>query len=297
MLKDLRLTNRVNQIWDTSGIDSPESCLDPRHYKSYPYSVQYHYNSRGFRDQEWPTNIQNAVWAIGDSFTVGLGSAVAHTWPWLLQQQLEQRVINVSMDGASNNWIARRGRQIIEQTTPAMVVLQWSHIERREHGDTDYANKRWLLHYNSVKTPDWPACPELQDWNSLPEPIITELLTQHDQAWRHGISDEQLRLGHIKSTDEQDVANTLECMHRIESAAGTDTCIIHSFIPDFAVGPALDQIMSAVISENWNFVPPIQVLDLARDGYHYDVLTAKKFVNDLLAQDCVGNLVQSCAKY
>ena len=76
ILPDFTISSKINQNWAYSGMDSPDLCLDSKHFKSYPYSVSYQYNSRGYRDHEWPDDLQNAVWCIGDSFTVGIGSPV-----------------------------------------------------------------------------------------------------------------------------------------------------------------------------------------------------------------------------
>ena len=135
ILQDLVLSSRINQCWDTSGLDSYEQCLDQQWYKSYPHQISYQYNSRGFRDSEWPSaidDLQNSIWCIGDSFTVGLGSPIEHTWPYLLQKNTGKRTINISMDGASNDWIAGRVLEINKEICPNIIVTQWSYLHRRE---------------------------------------------------------------------------------------------------------------------------------------------------------------------
>lgn len=139
ILPDLILRRRQNQTWQYSGIDSRENCCDLDHFLNYPKYIDYQYNSRGFRDQEWPNRIEdlvNAIWCIGDSFTVGIGVPFEHTWFQILQQQSGQRCINISLDGASNDWIARRTSQIIQAVNPQNIVIHWSFIERRENSNT-----------------------------------------------------------------------------------------------------------------------------------------------------------------
>jgi hypothetical protein len=138
ILPDFVLTSRVNTQMDYNGIDSIESCVNLKHFKNYPYKVNYVYNSRGFRDAEWPDSVEelkNAIWCIGDSFTSGVGSPLEHTWPYLLQQKTGRRCINVSMDGASNEWIARKTQAIIEEINPIDIVIMWSYSHRREIKD------------------------------------------------------------------------------------------------------------------------------------------------------------------
>lgn len=147
-LPDLTLTTRANQIWQHSGLDHPNKCLRPRHFDSYAHLVSYHYNSRGFRDQEWPCDLdqlKTAIWCVGDSFTVGLGQPLEHTWPQVLARRTARRTINVSMDGASNNWIARRARLIIEQIQPQHMIIMWSYQHRREDQNTDLIDEARAL--------------------------------------------------------------------------------------------------------------------------------------------------------
>lgn len=135
VLPDLFLPRRQNQNWKFSGIDSRESCVNLDHFLNYPYSIDYQYNSRGFRDSEWPNSIQelqNSVWCLGDSFTVGIGVPIDHTWVKILEKKLSKRCINVSLDGGSNDWIARRAGQILSDVRPTTMIFHWSYIERRE---------------------------------------------------------------------------------------------------------------------------------------------------------------------
>lgn len=150
LLPDFILPSRVNQVWDRSGIDSYPSCLDKKHYSNYPHPVIYQYNSRGFRDQEWPDNInelQQSIWCVGDSFTVGLGSPATHTWSYLLEQKTNRRTINISMDGASNSWIARKAVGIFKEIKPVTIVIHWSYIDRRELDDPTLNDEDRRLQY------------------------------------------------------------------------------------------------------------------------------------------------------
>jgi hypothetical protein len=121
ILPDFQLSSRANQQWQYSGIDTLEHCSNKQHFLSYPHLVEYVYNQRGFRDEEWPDSLdelKNAIWCVGDSFTVGIGQPFAHIWPQVLSKSLARRTINVSMDGASNDWIFRKACQIIDKINP-----------------------------------------------------------------------------------------------------------------------------------------------------------------------------------
>jgi hypothetical protein len=136
VLSDLRLDSRANQTWQYSGFDSPEYALDPLEFDMYLWAVQYCYNSRGFRGPEWPDNLEQAIWCVGDSFTLGMGAPIEHSWPSLLQSITGRNCINISMDGASNQWISRRAQQIYLEIKPQWICVQWSFIHRRESQDS-----------------------------------------------------------------------------------------------------------------------------------------------------------------
>lgn len=265
-------------------MDTAENCQDREHFHSYPHHIEYQYNSRGFRDDEWPTDtaeLERAIWCVGDSFTVGVGSPINHTWPWLLQQRMGRRTINVSMDGASNNWIARQASQILQQVAPHTMIMHWSYLHRREGFKhiADETKSRFLLHYENIRAPDWPRVTDIEQFSMLPAAIQQELMTQHDQSWRQNVYDEDLRLWQIGTDLRQDITNTLDCVHLVEDQAAS-TRIIHSFIPDFAVGHEQDFYNS--LRTKQIAVSHFRPLDLARDGHHYDIKTAEYFVGQLL---------------
>lgn len=87
-------------------------------------------------------DLQESVWCLGDSFTVGLGQPWEQTWPQILQKKIKRRTINVSMDGASNDWIARRALQIISEVAPRHIVIVWSYTHRRESTGPGYSDEK-----------------------------------------------------------------------------------------------------------------------------------------------------------
>lgn len=255
VLLDFILPSRVNQLWKYSGIDSK--------HNNYPYPVSYQYNDRGFRDYPWPEDLVNPVWCLGDSFTVGIGCPVEHTWPYLLGN-----TVNVSMDGASNYWIARKACRVLEEINPKVMIIQWSFITRGESKDTSLNDEdRRLQYYNLDLTP-------------------AELLD-----------------------------NFAALVQQVESSRQT-TRVIHSFIPGWAIGESVQAEWNKLRGPDWpvvptdawttlveqelinfgqynffktyskllnsiEYVPEIVKLDLARDNFHYDRLTAQAFVDSI----------------
>jgi hypothetical protein len=132
LLSDVINESKLNFRETESGIDSFKRCPDKTWFKNYSYEIIYNYNSRGFRDNEWPNDLKNVVWCIGDSFTTGIGVPYEHTWTYLLAKEIPQKVINVSMDGASNDYIARMSCAINKEINPFAIIHHWSYTHRRE---------------------------------------------------------------------------------------------------------------------------------------------------------------------
>ena len=104
--------NKINLKELESGLDSLEHCLNKAHFLDYKKPITYEYNSRGFRDQEWPNDLSDVVWCIGDSFTSGIGQPFEETWPKVLENKIKKRCINLGLDGCSNDHIAHMAKEI-----------------------------------------------------------------------------------------------------------------------------------------------------------------------------------------
>jgi hypothetical protein len=268
-------------------MDMPEHCWQPQHFNTYPHTVIYQFNSRGFRDDEWPQDLDQAIWCLGDSFTVGFGSPREHTWPWLLGEHTLLRTINISMDGASNDWIARRGCQILSAVKPELLVIQWSYTHRRELPIQDTAaeiNQRWRQFYQDIRAQHWPNCESFESFSDLPLGIQKEI--QQDPYWPTLITadDHNRRLDNPGRdailNDDLNCENFFENVHRIESAKDR-TQIIHTFIPGFTPDSArMHEILEFRMPGLW--LPEIRQQDFARDGHHYDIITATCLVDDII---------------
>lgn len=146
-MNEFVLTETANAFEGNCGIDSLEHCKDIAHYKMYSKSVIYSYNSFGYRDEEWPADLTDVIWCVGDSFTVGLGQPNNETWPNLVSKQTRKRTINISMNGASNDWISRRVQSIIDNFNPSIILIQWSYCHRRENADTTISDEDRKIHF------------------------------------------------------------------------------------------------------------------------------------------------------
>ena len=281
ILPDFILHSQINLRSDYNGMDDLYDinwALDQDQFARYKFAVDYKYNSRGFRDSEWPVDLKKSIWCIGDSFTVGIGSPLSHTWPNILQSQLKHRTINVSMDGGSNQWMTRKALRIIQEIAPETIIIHWSFLHRRENDYYVVLDKNWKDFYNNIKDTSWPTCPDIDYIDTLPKFILDEL-KNHDQSWRKSVSDEDLKIHYIRSTDESDIALTIDCINKIEEHKGNCN-VIYSVIPNFCANEYKAEFFNK-LPANIKFIPEFEQLDFARDAYHYDIKTAASFVDQI----------------
>jgi hypothetical protein len=200
---------------------------------------------------------------VGDSFTVGLGAPAQHTWPAVLQRRTGRRCINVSLDGASNNWIARTALAILSEFPTADVVVHWSFLHRREIDLNTALQKKFNLFYNNVRDSSWPNC-TFAEFDQLPRHIQLELTQMH--GWNTDIFGDDRVTQYIYSDHNQDIENTKTCIQQLPST------VIHSHIPNWA--PPHTKI---------NNIISTQQVDLARDGFHYDIKTSELLVDKIMS--------------
>jgi hypothetical protein len=287
ILPDFILPTRKNQSWDRSGSDHHDYCLDQLHFKNYPHSVTYNYNSRGFRDTEWPEShveLANSVWCIGDSFTVGIGSPLTHTWVNILQSRLGQRCINVSLDGASNAWIARKALQVLEVVQPRLMILHWSYVQRDESSDTALSDEQRRIKFskinniNQLKLNGFELMQTVEAHKKQCNVIHSFVPGSNllDQEHNHNIWTA------IKDHSWPDLPRDLNEFNSLPSA-------ILDELKTFNVYNVLSTYYH--LAHNTTWLPEIVPLDLARDGHHYDAVTATNFVDQL--EDLIFDLPQS----
>ncbi len=270
ILPDLLLPSRANQYWKFSGIDSLNECRDKNHFLSYPHNITYNYNSRGFRDQEWPNTmqeLQDAVWCIGDSFTVGIGSPLEHTWPYILSNLVNRRTINVSMDGASNEWITRVTQNIVNVIKPKHVVIMWSYTHRREHSNTLLSDEdRRLFAVDSTLENDRK--------NFLQCKHRVDSIIDSVQFMIPYFHKEKLNLHKswnlIRGIDwPVAVPSSLNELNALPLWILEEMKNLHNCLEDLQ-----NKIMFRDILKNQDGSMLIKPLDLARDGHHFDLVTS-----------------------
>lgn len=261
----------VNRQFDYSGMDSLNSCLDRELFTQWPHSIDYKYNSRGFRDQEWPDDLKSAVWCLGDSFTVGVGSCFAHTWPQVLSQHSQHRVINVSTDGASNEWIARTACDAYDLAGPSRMVVMWSYLHRREHPDANLSDHDRRLHsvrstmaqdfenFDSCRKQVHAHCAD----SNIIELVIPNFVTSFDDnAWKRVRDPGWPQL--LPPTLEEFSDLSPEIVAELRTLHGID---IDQLLEFYTIQQQNPEYLLDVIR--------VEYLDRARDSHHFNLLTAE----------------------
>jgi len=269
ILQDLRLSSQINQHWRFSGIDHIDKCMDKTHFLSYPYNIDYRYNSRGFRDSEWPNSaaeLQNSIWCIGDSFTVGLGAPMAHAWPNCLSDISNYRTINISMDGASNQWITRTTQKIIQEVDPKYVVIMWSYTNRREHKDILLNDEERRIHaIASSSEEDWEDfldCKKIID--SISSNTVQFAVPEFHPEFI-GITD---CWNTIRDKNWPVLApESLNDLYSLPQWILTEMKDVHQCLDKIQYFLTIQHICKTQIIT-------VNRKDLGRDGYHFDLITA-----------------------
>lgn len=289
VLPNLVLHSRVNQTWQYSGIDSPDHCFDKRHFRDYPYSIDYQYNSRGFRDAEWPESmedLQKSIWCLGDSFTVGVGQPFEHIWCQVLSHRLGQRTINVSMDGASNDWIYRTAQLIQSQIGPRHLIVMWSYTHRRESTDINLTDEQRrifasndsheqdTLHWLNLSTRLRNSCSnliELSIPNFYGDLLPTKkLLKQYlNDSWQE-----------IKDPSWPQCPETLDEFDSSPAYILKELQDIHNCYTSMRL--MFSRLESEITKGLDKVIHVNEVLDWARDHHHFDVLTSNWAVDQIL---------------
>lgn len=284
ILPDLILPSRANQRWTESGMDSRARQSGKQHFESYPHQIEYNYNSRGFRDAEWPdtlSELQDAVWVFGDSFTVGIGSPINHTWPYAVSQELNKRVINISMDGASNQWIARRVMDVYRAVQPSKIIVMWSYFHRRESADSASSDEDRRQHHaippdDTADIDDFCNC--INTVGLLPIDCLhftipnagPDILIYHERTltsvWNL-----------IKGKDWPDqVPLTKEEYQQLPQWIIEEINTLHSVDDYFEYESHFADTVANIQqgSGNHHYLGPAPQLDTARDGHHFDILSS-----------------------
>ena len=282
-LSDVRVHDKIFAQADFMDMDNFDFCLDKKHFKSFPYPITYNYNSKGFRDKEWPVTdkeLKESVWCFGDSFTVGLGSPIQHTWHRVLAKKINANCINVSLNGASNFWISRQVRSVLTYIKPKIIVIHWSYWHRTENKNSGLPDGYEQKHYEltqleeSLLTNNFLWCIDNVEKNNINTKIIHSFIP----FWNYPLKNLYKDWSNIKGADwpkyaPKTVDGYLYLQDYVKNELYNFGFSEENNINFLKIQEKLNQVI---------YIPEFPVLDQARDGHHYDIKTADYFSNLLI---------------
>lgn len=296
-LPSFYLKNTADLTCDFYGADHPENL---NFNQNYPYVVHYKFNSRGYRDYEWPgvaEQCKSAVWCIGDSATLGIGSPVAHTWPQLLADRWQKPTINISLMGASNDFIERKCVELLTELQPEFIVLCWSFLYRRDYLTDQVSEfvrletqRNWQEFYLNIKDTTWPPCQDIEDMHTLPAQIQQEIQQKYqaptvpvtDETYMYAENHDQVVAQAARRGEQQEVEYFLDKIHNI-SAHQQTTRIFHTIVPN-AASAAESKLLKQKLQEIDLPMYFIEQCDHARDKSHWDIKTNTLIVDKVSQQ-------------
>jgi len=142
--QDLMKITRPHRILKQMGnSDSLERCRDKEYFQNYKKDITYKFNTHGYRDDEWPIDLENVVWCVGDSATLGTALPFEDTWPQVLQKKIKKRCLNIGQEGTSNDTIRLRAEFIDKRYKPTNIIIMWSYLSRRRKNGIDMHYDRY----------------------------------------------------------------------------------------------------------------------------------------------------------
>ncbi|MBV8168179.1 MAG: hypothetical protein JO021_15385, partial [Alphaproteobacteria bacterium] len=140
-------------------------CTDDAGPRPGPGSCIYHFNSLGYRGEEFDATARLKIFVAGCSYSFGLGVPHEQTWPVLLKRQLADRLgvplakvnlQNFSQIGASNGYIARTIVRQCDRVRPDVAVIAFTHRQRTEYLAPGVTRNLGLWDLD-VQQPGWSA--------------------------------------------------------------------------------------------------------------------------------------------
>lgn len=283
MLENVRNINRENfqtLLWFAT---DQSDLADP----SWTTPIDYRFNSRGFRDHEWPDNLDHVIWCIGGSELLGTGVAFDQACPRQLAQLTESKVIDVSIIGASNDWITRQFQNIKAGLGDSFktALIQWSFSTRSELSLNDAKDQELIDLYNAIKMPNWPDIKGFDSLSMLDDKIRQEIIdnpyfakiSAMDGAAENG----QIHYKKEFVLDYAGAKHLLGLIDKIESIKG-NTQVIYSFCPKFAEPGEDEFIYGQLRDKGIDFIPEYPQIDMARDRSHSGPATHLMYAKSVL---------------
>jgi hypothetical protein len=229
-LQSLCISRYANITCDEFGTDTLKTCYNKHHFKSYPHKITYQFNEIGFREKSISEFRGDEILAIGDSGVLGIGLPAHFAWPAVVSNKLNYPVLNFGLAGASNDWMVRKTKDLLQWFKPKAIVVYYTFSHRRERPN--------------------------HDW-----------------------SDDQRTECEALYSDEEDYQNWKQAFDYFSSLP---VPVVHGFGYNWHPHPVDVSGLGLTVP------PPINVIDRARDGFHYGIATSQSVaekITSLLAAE------------
>jgi hypothetical protein len=273
ILSNIIIPKLANQCFKFYSPDSLSDCHNRKHFKNYPHDITYRFNSRGFRDTEWPDDLENAIWCLGDSATAALGSPIDHSWPSQLNQLTGMPVINLGIRAIDNYTISTVAREILVNVQPKNMLILWSFFERRPVSNiqTEIIDKSEQLIVDD----------EFEHYNYFINCRLNLVIPNNKTNIVHGLLPKTTSFYHLSDLEISKTWNDVRDSswpEKIENIDTIDPVIVEELRSIHNVYDRLKKLF------NWNKfkneymknrIADFDQVDLARDAYHWGIDTNK----------------------
>ena len=158
-LSELQITKYANYQTQFLATDFENCCFNKKHFHSFPYQVDYHFNSLGYREYPIEKYQSDCIIVVGDSAVMGIGLPFELTLAKQIENFCNHQVLNFSMCGASNDWIHRKLKIILKYFQPKAVIIHYTFSHRREH-----SNHTWTDDERTLCDPFHSSDEKYQNW-------------------------------------------------------------------------------------------------------------------------------------
>lgn len=184
ILSDLYVGNMVNENFLNYGLDTKVDADNRKvlGYDDYPYDIVYKFNSRGFRDKEWPHDLSECIWVVGDSHTMGIGLPEKFIFTMLLEKLTGKTVINCGFYSAFNIWISLAAQNILKEIKPKNLIVGWTHLSKKIRPDEPFEySVEQLIHFQKC----FNLCDVAKTTSNVIYLSMPNTLKQDDMSYFH----------------------------------------------------------------------------------------------------------------
>jgi hypothetical protein len=192
----------------------------------------------------------------------------------VLSTKTGQRVINISMDGASNMWIARCVNLIQKEIDPKNIIVMWSYVHRREIENQNLNSEQRRLHYdksnNLEDLRNFESCMAMITHSKTIQLAIPEYThaDYYQSVWQN-----------IRGVDWPDlIPSTEDDFLALPKFVQTE--LKEKFKLWIDLQQSIEPRLLKSKLEN-NFIK-VNRLDLARDAHHFDLITSQWVVEQIM---------------